>query len=239
MAKHQPNPYFEFQHFTIYHDKCAMKVGTDGVLLGAWADVANATSALDIGTGTGLIALMLAQRNRLMTIDAIDIDIEATVQATENIERTYFSSQIKVSHTSLQNLITDKKYDLIVSNPPFFVDSLESPDIQRTLARHTKSLSAIELIDSASRLISNVGRLCLIYPFEYKDDLLRVGKEYNLYTTRITNVYPTLKSNPKRILIELSKIQKTISENDLIIEYERHQYSPEFSQLVKEFYLKL
>lgn len=239
MAKRQPNPYFKFQQFTIFHHRCAMKVGTDGVLLGAWADTANAANALDIGTGTGLIALMLAQRNNLLHIHAIDIDADATKQAIENVEQSRFSQNIRVKQTSIQDFVSDCTYDLIVSNPPFFSNSLESPDQQRTMARHTSSLEAEELISIAVKLLSPQGRISLIYPFDYKEALITLAFKYNLTVSRITNVYPTPESTPKRILIELDKRKKEAVENDLIIETQRHQYSPEFGRLVKDFYLKI
>ena len=236
-----PNPFFHFKQFTVYHDQCAMKVGTDGVLLGIWADIKNAHSALDIGTGSGLIALMLAQRNSQLNIHAIDIDTDAINQTKENILRSPFSTQITCEQIPLDEFAksTDVKYDLIVSNPPFFDKSLKSPDKQRTLARHTDSLLVEELIKKASKLLSNNGRLSIIYPYDYKENLILLAKENNLFISRITNVYPTPNSAPKRILMELVYNKTDLTEDNLIIEKERHIYSDEFSALAKDFYLKL
>ena len=233
-----PNPYFKFKQFTIHHDRCAMKVGTDGVLLGAWANVQNIKNVLDVGTGSGLIALMLAQRNRNMLIDAIDIDSSAVEQAGENVIKSPFFSQIRCFNTSLQDYARNcnQKYDLIVSNPPYFEQSLKSPQKNRSIARHTDSLSVNELIRISSELLSSDGRLAVIYPFEYKDYLL---EQDNLYATRVTNVYPVPGSLPKRVLIELSKQKYSLEENDLLIEKERHVYSDEFIGLTKDYYLKL
>lgn len=218
-----------------------MKVGTDGVLLGIWTDTENAHSALDIGTGSGLIALMLAQRNSRLSIHAIDIDIDAIKQTKENILRSPFSAQITSEQISLDEFAknTDIKYDLIVSNPPFFDKSLKSPNRQRTLARHTDSLPIEELIKKASKLLSDNGRLSIIYPYDYKENLISLAKENNLFISRITNVYPTPNSSPKRILIELANNKADLEEDNLIIEKERHIYSNEFSALAKDFYLKL
>lgn len=234
------NPYFQFKQFTVFHDRCAMKVGTDGVLLGAWVNIENSQSALDIGTGTGLIALMMAQRNPTLQVDAIDIDADAIIQAKINCNQSPFAKRISIQQADLQSY-TDKtgNYDIIVSNPPFFSRALKSPDRQRTLARHNDSLSVSELISKASTLLSDKGKLSIIYPFEEKANILQNASNNNLYSTRITTVYSTPDAQPKRILVELSKTHETLSENDLVIEIARHTYSDAFSSLVKDFYLKL
>lgn len=236
-----PNPYFQFKQFTVYHDRCAMKVGTDGVLLGAWANASGAGTALDIGTGTGLIALMIAQRNTNALIDAIDIDLDAVAQAKDNINNSPFSSRIACFNTSLQDFQeqTDRKYDLIVSNPPFFIQSLKSPVWSRTLARHTDSLTMKDLIRGASLLLSERGRLSIIYPYEYKDELQLLAQQSGLFTSYIVNVYPTDDSSPKRVLMEFSKVVSDFSESNLVIEKKRHVYSDEYAALTKDFYLKL
>ncbi|MFV0420504.1 MAG: tRNA1(Val) (adenine(37)-N6)-methyltransferase [Dysgonomonas sp.] len=236
-----PNPYFRFKQFTVYHDRCAMKVGTDGVLLGAWCDVSEANTALDIGTGTGLIAIMISQRNLNLRTDAIDIDKEAIGQAEENISQSPFSSRIRCYHRSLQSFQEQgqQKYDIIISNPPFFAQSLKSPRETRTLARHTDSLQIEELISISSDFLAERGKLSVIYPFEYKELLVEQATKSGLYVSRITNVYPTPSSSPKRILMEISKIYVPQIENDLTIEKERHVYSDEFTALMKDFYLKM
>ncbi|MDR1717631.1 MAG: methyltransferase [Prevotella sp.] len=235
-----PNPYFKFKRFTVYHDLCAMKVGTDGVLLGAWINITEAEKALDIGTGTGLIALMLAQRKDSLRIDAIDIDHNAIEQTKENIKHSPFSGQIQAFESSLQHFReSGQQYDLIVSNPPFFIQSLKSPHKERTLARHTDSLSLEELLGISSVLLTSKGKLSIIYPFDYKETLSSLSKKLGLYPSRITNVYPTPVSLPKRVLIEFSKTELPLIETNLIIEKERHVYSDEFIRLVKNFYLKM
>lgn len=235
-----PNPYFRFKKFTVYHDRCAMKVGTDGVLLGAWVNVSG-DNILDIGTGTGLISLMMAQRNGKAVIDAIDIDSDAVSQANDNIENSPFSNRINSWNASLQEFCSkvEKRYDVIVSNPPFFVQSLKSPNKERSLARHTDSLSVEDLIGLSASLLSQAGRMSFIYPFDYKVELIKLAEQYKLSVSRITNVFPTPDSVPKRILIELSKEEATPIENDLIIEKARHVYSDGFTALLKDFYLKM
>lgn len=235
------NPYFRFKQFTVYHDRCAMKVGTDGVLLGAWSQISTAKKVLDIGTGTGLIALMLAQRNSNVKIDAIDINEDAIIQAKENIRNSPFASQITCYHLPLQDFHEGQKneYDLIVSNPPFFIESLKSPNKNRSLARHTDSLSIEELMSISAYLLNEKGRLSLIYPYDYKDFIIDEAHKNSLYLSRTTTVYPTPTSCAKRVLIEFSKEECTLIVDELIIERERHVYSEDFTRLVKEFYLKL
>lgn len=235
MAKR--NPFFKFRQFTVFHDKCAMKVGTDGSMLGAWTDTSNAQFALDIGTGSGVLALMIAQKNEKLLVDAIDIDNGAIEQAEINIQNSPFANRINCIQTSIQDYHPDKKYDLIISNPPYFVETLKSPNQQRAIARHADSLPAQELIQHASFLLNKNGRLSLIYPYSYKSELQSLAEQFGFYISRITNVFPTPESEPKRILIELSKKEAITVENDLIIETERYVYSDDFKTLVKDFYI--
>lgn len=235
------NPYFSFKKFTVYHDKCAMKVGTDGVLLGAWVKLGKVRRVLDVGTGTGLIALMLSQRSEgFISIDAIDIDEDAVLQTLENVERASFRS-VKAIHSSLQDYVEkcDAKYDIIVSNPPYFSSSLHSPDGQRTLARHTNSLPMVEFMNISARLLSSDGYLSLIFPYAEKDLLIDLAENAGLFVSRITNVYPMPHLNAKRVLLEFSKVKQNAEIADLIIEKERHIYTDDFTELVKDFYLKL
>lgn len=235
------NNYFAFKQFVVHQDHCAMKVGTDGVLLGAWASVFSARKALDIGTGTGLVALMLAQRNPELYVTAIDIDTNAIKQAEENVNNSPFPDRIVCENISLAEYVssTSGKFDLIVSNPPYFSASLKSPDFRRSTARHTDTLSVGELMISVSELLSETGRFFMIYPHERKNELIDLASKNGLYVDRLTNVYPTSKSPPKRILAGLSKIEGILEETNLVIEKERHIYSPEFYDLVKDFYLML
>lgn len=232
------NPYFQFKKFTIWHDKCAMKVGTDGVLLGTWADVNNCQRILDIGTGTGLIALMLAQRSEAH-IDAIDIDVDACIQAKENSIKSPFKDRIHIYHSQFLSYNPNTLYDLIVSNPPYFIDSLKCPDNKRSIARHTDTLSLQDLVNGSCKLLTDEGKLALVIPFDQRSTILDLAKENGLFVLRETHVRPTPQALPKRLLIELSKQHTVPLVTELIIEIERHQYSKEFTSLAKEFYLKM
>jgi tRNA1Val (adenine37-N6)-methyltransferase len=218
-----------------------MKVGTDGVLLGAWTNIENAQRIIDIGTGTGLISLMLAQRNRQAKILGIDIDESAVLQAKENIENSPFSNRIAIENISVQAFADSYNdvFDLIVSNPPFFTDSLPSPRRTRTLARHTETLSLTSLFDAATCLLSEKGILSIIYPIDRLREILDCVEKQSLFLQRQTTVYPTPNARPKRVLLEFSRQNKSMPVYDeLVIEIERHQYSDMFQKLVKDFYLK-
>lgn len=234
------NPYFQFKQFIIRHDKCAMKVGTDGVLLGAWADIRSCTKILDVGTGSGLIALMLAQRSRA-EIDAIDIDADACLQATENAEASPFRERIRIYHSPFAEYAETNciKYDLIVSNPPYFIDSLKCPDQKRSQARHTDTLLLGDLIRGSKQLLTNSGRLALILPFEQLDTLLEIALSNGFYPCRRTDVIPQPGATPKRLLIELSALKTDFTTGSLIIEEARHQYTKDYKALTCDFYLNM
>ena len=235
------NNFFRFKQFTVFQEHCAMKVGTDGVLLGAWANVTDCKHILDIGTGTGLIALMLAQRGGDALIDAIDIDEGCVMQAQQNVKGSPFAHKIEVKSKSFQEyaITINSRYDLIVSNPPYFHNALKSPCQSRTHARHTDSLSFFEIISQGSSLLSEKGRIALILPHEFKQQLLEHASTVNLFAARITNVCPLPHKPPKRLLIELGRNQTGCVEDSLTIELSRHQYTDEFIALTKEFYLNL
>lgn len=235
-----PNPYFSFKQFTVYQDKCAMKVGIDGVLLGAWTVVGNAATILDVGTGTGLIALMLAQRSSAR-ITAIDIEAEAVDQALENVENSAWKDRISVMQKSLQefSVQTTERFDLIVSNPPYFNHSLKTPSESRTIARHTDSLSHAELIENSLKLLSPEGRICLILPVREAEDCLQLAQSLGLHCSRKVQVFPKPEVPAKRLLIELKANVCDTIESDILIEESRHVYSPAFAELCRDFYLKL
>ncbi len=236
------NPYFQFKQFTVYHDLCAMKVGIDGVLLGAWAPVdSSANRILDVGTGSGLIALMLAQRSNAM-IDAIDLDEGAVRQTDINVAASDWNNRIRVQHQSLQNFAETqtKVYDLIVSNPPFFISSLKAPDEARTIARHADTLTHEELLKYASELLKKTGRMCVILPVNEGLRCVESAWKFGLYCHQCVHVYPKPKSEPKRLLLEFGFTARETQLSSIEIETaERHQYSAAFTALAKDFYLKL
>lgn len=218
-----------------------MKVGTDGVLLGAWADVQNATNILDIGTGSGLIAFMLAQRCKA-NITAIDIDKNAIVQAKINAENLPWTNRIQIIEADLNTFCktTKQQFDLIVSNPPFFKNSLETPDSARTIARHATTNFHNEISISAKKLLTENGKLCLILPVNEGNECIRFAQSNGIFCTKKVLVYPKPNNLAKRILIEFSKQNKACIESEITIESAvRHCYTDDFTALVKDFYLKL
>ncbi|MDR1610320.1 MAG: methyltransferase [Candidatus Symbiothrix sp.] len=230
------NPYFQFKQFTVYHDLCAMKVGTDGVLLGAWADCTQAKTALDIGTGSGLIALMLAQRSGA-PIHAIDIDENACEQAKINFENSPFSSLLIVEKAAFQHWETSLRFDLIVSNPPYFSDSLKSPNAQRNFARHNDSLFFADLIGKSLSLMNPGGKLAVILPFDGFGDFHTLALENRLFLCRKTLVSSLPHKPVKRVLLEYSNQEADYKENILLIEQSPKIYSEEYIALTKDFYL--
>lgn len=235
------NQFFRFKQFTVYHHLCAMKVGTDGVLLGAWAESGTAHRILDVGTGSGLIALMLAQRSEA-SIDAIDISPEACEQALYNVNASHFKDRISVLHQDIQTFQTSDKYDLICCNPPFFSQSLKGPDASRNLARHNDSLPVESLINKSAALLNRNGKLAVIIPSDSQTFFHHTALENGLILIRRTTVKPTPASRPKRVLLEYSltdvKNDQCV-ESELIIELERHIYSSDYIRLTRDFYLKM
>jgi len=218
-----------------------MKVGTDGVMLGAWAQPENAGNILDIGTGSGLIALMLAQKCNA-SIQAIDIETNAIQQALENFENSPWPERLNVEEISLQDfsLKSETKFDLIVSNPPFFVNSLQTPDKNRTSARHANDLTHNDLLLCAKRLLSKTGRICLILPVNEGLQNIEYGESIQLNCNKLVYVYPKPDVQAKRVLLEYSLQPNAGAISKLEIETNlRHQYSTDFIALVKDFYLNL
>lgn len=232
------NDYFQFKQFRILQGQTAMKVGTDGVLLGAWARLEQAVSILDIGTGTGLLALMAAQRNPEARIEAVEIDDAAYRQACQNIASSPWSERIALHLLSIFDFHPADRFDCILCNPPFFLHSTPAPDSSRTTARHCSEFTHTDLLSLSSRLLTPQGRLNLILPVTEAENLLRQAPQYAVSLTRITKVKPTPEKPPKRYLLEFSFSPSGSPESDeLIIEYSRHHYSPEYQKITNDFYL--
>lgn len=232
------NDYFQFKQFLIRQGQTAMKVGTDGVLLGAWVGVENCSSILDIGTGTGLLTLMAAQRNAQAQIEAVEIDSAAYLQACENIASSPWNDRITLHHTSIFNFYPEKRFDCILCNPPFFLHSTPAPEHSRSIARHCNEFSHTDLLSLSQRLISPQGKLNLILPTTEAENLIRQSSQYSAYLTRITKVKPTPQKAPKRYLLEFSFSHPApLDSSELILEYSHHNYSPEYRELARDFYL--
>jgi len=235
------NSYFSFKQFTVYQHLCAMKVGIDGVLLGAWATTGNCKKILDVGTGTGLIALMLAQRCNAQ-ITAIDIESGAIRQANENRSSSPWPDRINTLEVSLQEYSeqTNEKFDLIVSNPPYFVNALKSPELSRSTARHTDLLTHSELLSYSKKLLAMNGKICIILPVNEGLDCIKLATTFQLYCSKMVEVHPKPDKPVKRLLLEFVTEKTDTEISKIVIETnERHQYSEEFSLLVKDYYLNL
>ena len=230
---------FTFKRFAVEQDRCAMKVGTEGVLLGAWAQVPENAHILDIGTGTGLVALMLAQRYPAANVLAVEIEPEAATQASENVENSPFSERIKVLCADARTLSDNEKFDAIVCNPPYFDETLKSPDSARATARHNDTLTIADLLKIAHKLLKINGSLQIILPTASAKRLEQQAKDMSFAVARTTHIYPTPQSDEKRTLLHLvnGEIEET-AENSLTIELERHIYTDEYRQLTCDFYLK-
>ncbi|MBW3518956.1 tRNA1(Val) (adenine(37)-N6)-methyltransferase [Flavobacterium sp. NKUCC04_CG] len=234
---------FRFKQFTIEQDRCAMKVGTDGVVLGAWTPLPQTLySVLDIGTGTGLIALMLAQRSFAEQIDALEIDDDAYEQAVGNFENSPWSDRLFCYHAGLDEFVDEIEdvYDLIVANPPFYTEDYKTSDEKRDLARFEFALPFEELLKAASIFLAEEGIFSVIIPFKEELHFTELAREKGLFPLKTTRVKGHPTAEIKRSLLAFSRKNTPDTVIDeLILEVERHQYTPEFTELVKDFYLKL
>jgi tRNA1Val (adenine37-N6)-methyltransferase len=214
-----------------------MKVGTDGVLLGAWTPVESAGSILDVGTGTGLVALMLAQRSPV-AITALEIDEAAICQARENVRCCQWGDRIEVVYSDFKTFVSNHPYDLIVSNPPYFGDSLKSPDEQRNTARHGDQLSYQDLLQGVKRLLAPYGVFSFIIPTIVSDKMIKAAGNYGLFPFRRLDVITNQGGIPKRTLMAFSFTQQqAYTQEILLTEISRHQYSDEYVALTKNYYL--
>lgn len=233
------NNFFQFKHFTVWHDRCAMKVGTDGVLLGAWAPVEGCTNVLDVGTGTGLIALQLAQRAPQARIVGVEIDKAAAEQAEENIGRSAWKDRMTVLCCDFRNYSSEVGFDLIVSNPPYFLDALKSPDKQRSVARHTDSLNYDLLFRHSSHLLQPHGVIAIIIPSEVEQTVEDVAWMHQLYPVRRMRVFTKPGKPCRRVMLAFSFEKRDCVNEELCIEQAAGGYSKEYVDLTREFYLKM
>lgn len=236
---------FQFKEFTVHQDKAAMKVGTDGVLLGAWCSLDKyPDSILDIGSGTGVISLMLAQRCDAMTIDAVELDENAYEQSVANFEDSDWGDRLYCYNASFQEFSDEiseeeETYDLIVSNPPFYTDDFKTQDVSRNKARFTSSLSFEALIIGVSKILSEKGVFSVVVPFKEETNFIALAKENNLFLNRLCRVKGHETSEIKRTLMEFSFYEIELKQESLVIETARHNYTEAYIELTKDFYLKM
>lgn len=225
---------FKFKHFEIQQSKDVFRVGTDGVLLGVLANVVNASQVLEVGTGTGLISLMLAQRNTQAFFLGLDINEEAAWLTQTNFEHSPFHVRLKNIHQDLKNFETEKKFDLIVSNPPYFEESASDKD---KIARQTVELNFQQLIESSVKLLSDDGVLSVIIPAEAGDSFIQTALENGLFLIRRIHIKGIENSKTKRVVLEFSSTEMLVEESDFVIEKSPRQYSDSYLELTKEFHV--
>ena len=229
---------FTFKQFVIHDDRCAMKVGTDAVLLGAWTSAAGAETILDIGTGSGILALMLAQRTPSNTrVDAVEIAQPDFIQATENARSSPWPEKINMHHVAIQSYQTDTRYDLIVCNPPYFINSLVPPTLSRERARHAGSLSSRELLAAVKGNLSKAGTFSIILPTVEGIQFQSAAKEFDLYPSRRLAFYSRKQKPQERWLMEFSFEERDCVTETLVLYGSGNEWSEEYKLLARDFYL--
>ncbi len=232
---------FKFKKFTVRQEKSEAKVGTDGVLLGCWANVKNEPlNILDVGAGTGLVSLILAQRAIKSNITALEIEPYAAQECNYNFVNSPWNERLQLVNVNFFDFTPVHPFDLIISNPPFYLEKTPSPNSKRNLARHAENLPLKKLFSFSKKHLSCKGSLQLILPFSQKIEALETAYSNALFLKRITNVKGREGAPYKRVLLEFTfNSTLEISENNLILEIDRHQYTKDFKTLVKDFYLNL
>jgi tRNA1Val (adenine37-N6)-methyltransferase len=234
--------HFQFKQFTLQQNKTAMKVGTDGVLLGSWVVIsAKEERILDIGTGTGLISLMMAQRSTAKVIDAVELNEAAYQQAAENFKESDWSDRLSCHHSSFQEFSNEMEvnYDLIVSNPPFHISTQKTVLEDRAMARHSDNLPFIQLLLGVAKLLNKKGSCAFIIPFSEQDNFIVLAEKQGLFPSRIMHVKGNNESTIKRSLLQFSFVKREMLKKELVIENSRHIYTKDYIELVKDFYLKM
>ena len=232
---------FHFKKFSIDDSKAAMKIGTDSVLLGAWAPCGSETRILDIGTGSGILALMMAQRNTNTPIDAVEINHEASTLAELNVHLSPWPGQVHIFNTTIQefSLANKHNYSLIICDPPFFTDSLKAPDKARNTARHNDTLPVKDLLQCTSNLLTENGNAAFIIPADAYENWKVEAAKRNLYPTHSTCVKSSESHAPHRVMISFSRSKSVeIIDNEICIYSSKNMYTPEYRELIRDFYLK-
>lgn len=234
---------FKFKQFAVNQDRCAMKIGTDAVLLGAWCPIDNnPKSILDVGAGTGILALMLAQRTNADQIDALEIDEEAYEQCVENFENSPWADKLFCYHAALDEFVDDPEdeYDLIISNPPFYSEDFKTSDEQRDLARFQDAMPFDDLIEAADLLLSENGTFAVVIPYKEEDRFIDLCAEYELYAVKATRVKGSQKTPIVRSLLAFKRYELSVlTADELVIEINRHEYTDDYINLTQDFYLKM
>jgi tRNA1Val (adenine37-N6)-methyltransferase len=234
---------FQFKQFTVQQDRCAMKIGTDSVLLGAWTPVENKPfSILDIGAGTGILSLMLAQRSAAEQIDSLEIDEDAYEQCVENFENSPWSDRLFCFHAGLDEFIEEpeEEYDIIISNPPFYSEDFKSDNSQRDLARFQDALPFEDLVEAADLLLSENGIFAVIIPFKEEERFIDLCAEVELFPVKVTRIKGSHTTPIVRSLLAFKRYELSVLEADeLVIEINRHEYTDDYINLTKDFYLKM
>jgi|JI10StandDraft_1071094.scaffolds.fasta_scaffold13749_7 tRNA1Val (adenine37-N6)-methyltransferase len=232
-----PNPWFRFKQFTVKQDRCAMKVSTDGNLLGAWTRYDGASRILDIGTGTGLLALIAAQRNQQAHIDAVELDPDAAAQARENVAESPWPQRIMVHHADVRTWKTNALYDLVLCNPPFYKGHIPSSEDRTAMAKHDGMLSLAALLSTMARLTVAEARISMIVPTDRLAELEKVSATEGFSLSRICEVSYRLGKPPKRVLIELSRGNHAPVLEELTVETGTGKPTPEFRALLSDLEL--
>jgi tRNA1Val (adenine37-N6)-methyltransferase len=234
---------FNFKQFTVQQDKCAMKIGTDSVLLGAWCPIDNNPfSVLDIGAGTGILSLMLAQRSYAEQIDSLEIDEEAYEQCVENFENSPWSDRLFCFHAGLDEFVDEPEdeYDIIISNPPFYSEDFKTNSAQRDLARFQDALPFEDLIEAADLLLSENGIFAVIIPFKEEERFIDLCAEVELFPVKVTRVKGSHTTPIVRSLLAFKRYELSVlTADELVIEINRHEYTDDYINLTKDFYLKM
>ena len=234
---------FKFKQFTLNQDRCAMKIGTDAVLLGAWCPIDNTPkSILDIGAGTGVLALMLAQRTNADQIDALEIDEEAYEQCVENFEGSPWADKLFCYHAGLDEFVDEPEdeYDLIISNPPFYSEDFKTENEQRDLARFQDAMPFEDLIEAADLLLSENGLFAVVIPYKEEERFIDLCAEYELYPVKATRVKGSHKTPIIRSLLAFKRFELSVlTADELVVEINRHEYTDDYINLTQDFYLKM
>ncbi len=230
---------FRFKKFSVKHHNSTMKIGTDAVLLGSWVRSVDRQHILDIGTGCGVIAMMLAQTNTNANVIGIDIDLESVKEATENATHSPWAERIEIIQSSLQEYVSKSPFDLIVSNPPFFEEGTFSPINARKNARHSTQLNYTALVENTDRLLSENGEFAIILPHNSQSKFIKETEKHKFYLQRITYFKPSKDSKVERVLMAFSKKFSSVQENTLIHYDQNGDWTVDYIRLTKDFYLKL